>query len=50
MHLFTHPKAAQTAAMFADTFREFPVVQKPNTFTIDEAMAKMSEAGSGASH
>ena len=30
---------------FAETFRDFPVVQKPNTFTIDDAMAKMSEAG-----
>jgi arylsulfatase len=42
--------AQSAAAKFADTFREFPVVQKPNTFTIDEAMAKMSEAVSGASH
>jgi len=41
--------AAQTiAAKFAETFKEFPAVQKPNSFTIDDAMAKMSEA-SGAS-
>ena len=33
------------AAKFAETFQEFPVVQKPNSFTIDDAMAKMSEAG-----
>jgi arylsulfatase A-like enzyme len=31
------------AAKFAETFQEFPVVQKPNSFTIDDAMAKMSE-------
>ena len=43
--------AAQTvAAKFAETFKEFPAVQKPNTFTIDDAMAKMSEAVSGAGH
>jgi arylsulfatase len=32
------------AAKFAATFAEFPAIQKPNTFTIDDAMAKMSEA------
>jgi len=37
------------AGIFAETFREFPAVQKPNSFTIDDAMAKMSEA-SGGSH
>jgi arylsulfatase A-like enzyme len=35
------------AAKFAETFKEFPPVQKPNTFTIDDAMAKMTEAASG---
>jgi arylsulfatase A-like enzyme len=40
--------AAQTgAAKFAETFKEFPPVQKPNTFTVDDALAKMSEAASG---
>jgi arylsulfatase len=43
--------AAQTlAGKFAETFKEFPAVQKPNTFTIDDAMAKMSEAAGGAHH
>jgi len=43
--------AAQVAAgRFADTFKEFPAVQKPNSFTIDDAMEKMSEAASGANH
>jgi arylsulfatase len=36
------------AAKFADTFKEFPAVQKPNSFTIDDAMKKMSEAAAGA--
>jgi arylsulfatase len=35
---------------FLETFREFPPVQKPNTFTIDQAMEKMNEAASGAMH
>ena len=42
--------AAQAgAAMFAETFKEFPAVQRPNTFTVDDALAKMDEtmAGSG---
>jgi arylsulfatase len=29
---------------------QFPAVQRPNSFTIDDAMAKMSEAASGAGH
>ena len=40
--------AAQlVAAKFVETFKEFPRVQKPGSFTIDDAMAKMSEAASG---
>ena len=43
--------AAQTGARkFAETFKEIPAIQKPNTFTIDDAIAKMSEAGGGGSH
>jgi arylsulfatase len=41
--------AQAVAAKFAETFKEFPPVQKPNTFTIDDAIAKMSEAAGGAS-
>jgi arylsulfatase len=37
------------AGKFAETFKEFPAVQKPNSFTIDDAMAKMSEAAAGTS-
>jgi len=35
---------------FLETFKEFPPVQKPNTFTIDQAMEKMSEVASSAGH
>ena len=42
--------AAQlAAAKFADSFKDFPPVQKPNTFTIDDALAKMHETVAGAS-
>jgi arylsulfatase len=41
---------AQTAAAkFVETFREFPIIQKPNTFTIDDALSKMSDTMAGAS-
>ncbi len=39
--------AQAAAAKFAATFKDFPAIQKPNTFTIDDAMKKMSEAVSG---
>ena len=42
--------AQAAAARFAESFKEFPAVQKPNTFTIDDAMEKMAEAASGAGH
>jgi arylsulfatase len=42
--------AAQSgAAMFAETFKEFPPIQRPGSFTIDDAIAKMADAGAGAS-
>jgi arylsulfatase A-like enzyme len=43
--------AAQTvAAKFVETFKDFPQAQHPGTFTIDAAMAKMTEAAGGANH
>jgi arylsulfatase A-like enzyme len=42
--------AQAAAGKFAETFKEFPAIQKPNTFTIDDAIAKMSEAVASASH
>jgi len=41
--------AQAAAGKFAETFKEFPSVQKPNSFTIDDAMAKMSQAASASS-
>ena len=41
--------ASMLAAKFAETFKEFPPVQKPGSFTIDDALAKMSEAVAGSS-
>jgi arylsulfatase A-like enzyme len=35
------------AAKFAETFKEFPPIQKPNSFTIDDAIEKMKESVSG---
>lgn len=42
--------AQAAAAKFAETFREFPAVQHPNSFTIDQAMEKMSEVAGSAGH
>jgi len=39
--------AQALAAQWAATFKDFPPVQKPNTFTLDEALAKMRETMSG---
>ena len=33
--------------MFADTFKDFPPIQKPNTFTIDDAIAKRGQCAGG---
>jgi arylsulfatase A-like enzyme len=42
--------AAQAVmAKFVETFKEFPAVQKPNTFTVDDALRKMGEAVPGSS-
>jgi arylsulfatase len=35
------------AAKFAETFKQFPAIQKPNSFTVDDALSKMSEMGGG---
>jgi arylsulfatase len=40
--------AAQAiAAQFAATFKDFPPIQKPNTFTIDDAIKAMHGAAAG---
>ena len=32
---------------FAETFKEFPPIQKPNSFTIDDAIKTLSESANG---
>ena len=39
--------AQALGAMWAATFKDFPPVQKPNTFTLDQALAAMHEAAAG---
>jgi arylsulfatase len=40
--------ASTIVSEFLATFQEFPPVQKPGSFTIDQALAKLTEAASGA--
>ena len=39
--------ANMVVAKWAETFRDFPPIQKPNTFTIGDAIGKMAEASAG---
>jgi arylsulfatase len=39
--------AQAVVAKFVETFKDFPRVQKPNTFTVDDALAKLSESSGG---
>ncbi len=41
--------AQAAAAQFVATFQDFPAVQRPNTFTVDQALQKMNDAMAGAS-
>ena len=41
--------AQHGAAKFAATFKDFPPIQRPGSFTIDDAVSKMANAGAGAS-
>jgi hypothetical protein len=43
-------RSLRDRGQFAGTFKEFPPIQKPNSFTIDDALAMMSEAAGGAGH
>jgi hypothetical protein len=40
--------AQAIAAQWLQSFREFPMRQKPASFNLDEVLAKLSSAGSGA--
>jgi arylsulfatase A-like enzyme len=46
-HAYILYGAWSVADQFAATFKDFPPIQKPNTFTIDDAVAKMAEAAAG---
>jgi arylsulfatase A-like enzyme len=39
--------AQALAAQWAATFKDFPPIQKPNTFTLDQALAMMHETAAG---
>ena len=39
--------ANMVVAKWAETFRDFPPIQKPNTYTIGDAIGKMAEASAG---
>jgi arylsulfatase A-like enzyme len=39
--------AQAAAAQWAATFKDFPPIQKPNTFTLDQALAAMRETAAG---
>jgi len=49
-HAYILYGAYAIADQFAATFKDFPPIQKPNTFTIHNALAKMSEAAAGGSN
>jgi arylsulfatase len=44
-HAFILYGAFALADLFAATFRDFPPVQKPGSFTIDDALKKLAEGG-----
>ncbi|HWU25632.1 MAG TPA: sulfatase-like hydrolase/transferase [Rhizomicrobium sp.] len=42
--------ARQVAVEFADSFHEFPPMQRAKCFTLEDAIVKMSKAAAGANH
>jgi arylsulfatase A-like enzyme len=49
-HAYVIYAAQALAGKFVETFNEFPPAQHPPSFTIDDAMAKMTDAVSGSHH
>lgn len=47
-HAFMIAASQAVVTRFVDTFKEFPPVQKPASFTIDEALDKMTAAAASA--
>jgi hypothetical protein len=46
-HVYLLYAAQAAGAEWAATFKDFPPIQKPNTFTLDQALAAMHESASG---
>jgi len=44
-HCYIMYAATDTAGKWAATFKDFPPIQKPNTFTLDDALSAMSKVG-----
>jgi arylsulfatase len=49
-HAYILYGAYAIADKFAATFKDFPPIQAPNSFTIDEALKMMASASGGAGH
>lgn len=49
-HVYIVYPAQMFAGKFVETFAEFPPAQKPGSFSLSDAMAKMADASSGANH
>jgi arylsulfatase A-like enzyme len=49
-HAYILYGAMAIAQQFAATFKEFPIIQKPNTFGIDDAIKTMEDTVGGAGH
>jgi arylsulfatase A-like enzyme len=46
-HDFIALAANMVVGQFVETFKDFPIIQKPNTFTISDALEAMSTASTG---
>ena len=46
-HVFMIYGAQAVGAQWAATFKDFPPIQKPNTFTLDDALKAMHETAAG---
>ena len=46
-HAYILYGAMAISQKFAETFKEFPIIQKPNTFTIDDAVKVMQDTAGG---
>jgi arylsulfatase len=49
-HAYILQQASAVIGAWAATFKDFSRVQKPNSFTVDDALAAMNDAAGGAGH